>query len=258
MDDALQSLSNREKETLRLLATGHDAKSAANLLGLSVHTVNERLRSARQKLGVSSSRAAARRLMDIEQESPKFLGDMKLGEGLGPDDVRRDTHSHHRRAQSLVWWIGGLVIMLSFAVAALIITNAANTQAPASQPAAPVRTAEAGAVAPEGAAAALAWVALLDREQWNESWSTAGQLFRSQLTQAGWATTVQTVRASVGPVVSRVQENATRTSTLPGLPSGDYLIVQYRTSFRDKASVSETVVLTHERTGWKVDGYFIR
>ncbi|MBK6025302.1 DNA-binding CsgD family transcriptional regulator [Brevundimonas nasdae] len=256
MHDALQSLSEREKETLRLLASGHDAKSAASHLALSVHTVNERLRSARQKLGVSSSRAAARRLMDIEDERPKFLGDMKLGEGLPPDDVRRDTH--HHQSQSLVWWIGGLVIMLSFAIAALIFTNAANPHTPAPQPAVPAQAAQAGSVSPEGPASALAWVTLLDHAQWNESWSTAGQLFRSQLTQAGWATSVQSVRASVGPVVTRVQENATRTSTLPGLPSGDYLIVQYRTTFRDKASASETVVLTHERTGWKVDGYFIR
>lgn len=59
-----EALTEREKETLRLLAAGHDAKSAAVQLGLSVHTVNERLRAARRKLGVSSSRAAARRLLE--------------------------------------------------------------------------------------------------------------------------------------------------------------------------------------------------
>lgn len=49
-------LSAREKEALRLLLVGHDAKSIANTLGLSVHTINDRLRDARRKLGVSSSR----------------------------------------------------------------------------------------------------------------------------------------------------------------------------------------------------------
>ncbi len=54
-------LSEREKEALRLLLVGYDAKSIANTFGLSVHTVNDRLRDARRKLGVSSSREAARR-----------------------------------------------------------------------------------------------------------------------------------------------------------------------------------------------------
>ena len=44
-------LSEREKEALRLLLVGHDAKSIATMLGLSVHTINDRLRDARRKLG---------------------------------------------------------------------------------------------------------------------------------------------------------------------------------------------------------------
>ena len=53
-------MNEREKEALRLLLVGHDAKSIANTLGLSVYTINDRLRDARRKLGVSSSREAAR------------------------------------------------------------------------------------------------------------------------------------------------------------------------------------------------------
>ena len=48
MSDGFQALSEREKETLRLLLGGHDIKSIAAGLGLSVHTVNERLREARR------------------------------------------------------------------------------------------------------------------------------------------------------------------------------------------------------------------
>ncbi len=66
-------LSDKEKQVLRLLLRGHDAKSSARELELSVHTVNERLRDARRKLGVSSSREAARMLHESE-------GDMALGD----------------------------------------------------------------------------------------------------------------------------------------------------------------------------------
>ena len=40
----VHALTEKEKQTLRLLLAGHDAKSMARKLDLSVHTVNERLR----------------------------------------------------------------------------------------------------------------------------------------------------------------------------------------------------------------------
>lgn len=62
MSSPVQSLTEKEKQALRLLVNGFDAKSMAQHLGLSVHTVNERLREARRKMAVSSSREAARQL----------------------------------------------------------------------------------------------------------------------------------------------------------------------------------------------------
>lgn len=53
-------LSAKEIEVLALIAQGHDAKSAARRLAVSPHTIYERLRRAREKLGVSNSREAAR------------------------------------------------------------------------------------------------------------------------------------------------------------------------------------------------------
>lgn len=79
MQEGIQSLSSREAEVLRLLLAGHDAKSVARALGLSVHTINERLRDARRKLGVSSSREAARILAEVEQTNPEYFVDKKIG-----------------------------------------------------------------------------------------------------------------------------------------------------------------------------------
>jgi DNA-binding CsgD family transcriptional regulator len=75
----MKSLSEREQETLRLLLAGHDAKSIARHLGLSVHTVNDRLREARRKLGVSSSREAARLLAQADADHPNSLAHKKFG-----------------------------------------------------------------------------------------------------------------------------------------------------------------------------------
>lgn len=60
MQARLSKLTNREAEVLRLLARGYDVKASAMELGVSPNAITERLRGARQKLGVSSSREAAR------------------------------------------------------------------------------------------------------------------------------------------------------------------------------------------------------
>lgn len=55
-------LSARELEVLRLLAEGHTIKSIAVQLGRTEASINERLRDARRKTGVGSSRELARQL----------------------------------------------------------------------------------------------------------------------------------------------------------------------------------------------------
>lgn len=74
-----QDLPEREKEVLRLLLAGHDAKSIGRTLGLSTNVVNERLRDSRRKLDVTSSREAARLLALAESESPNKFGNKQIG-----------------------------------------------------------------------------------------------------------------------------------------------------------------------------------
>lgn len=60
------SLTDRETEILRLLVAGHTVKTIAARLGRSETSINERLRSARRKTGVGSSRELAR-LLDLQK-----------------------------------------------------------------------------------------------------------------------------------------------------------------------------------------------
>jgi DNA-binding CsgD family transcriptional regulator len=169
MHEGLHSLSGREVEVLRLLVTGHDAKSVARELGLSVHTVNDRLRDARRKLGVSSSREAARLLATAEQQRAKFSAPKKFGEpggaqatwtpknlgsghdfhadkkmGLAGGALGTDSEGAIRRKamRSPFAWLGGGVVLMSIIVAALgvppVFRNAGSgTSAPASAAAQP-------------------------------------------------------------------------------------------------------------------------
>ena len=55
-------LTDREVEVLRMLAAGHTVKTIAVRLGRSETSINERLRTARRKTGIGSSRELARLL----------------------------------------------------------------------------------------------------------------------------------------------------------------------------------------------------
>ena len=115
-----------------------------------------------------------------------------------------------------------------------------------------------GAVRSPAAIAARAWVLLLDKQRWDASWNAAGTLFQTQMPKEKWATTIETVRQPLGPISSRTVQSATKASSLPGAPDGDYEIIAFRTDFANKHDAIETVVMAREGSAWKVDGYFIR
>ncbi len=260
MTEGLQALTEREKETLRLLLSGHDIKSIASGLGLSVHTVNERLRGARRKLGASSSRQAARILAQAEQAVPNFSADKHFGVVRTMTAAANLGQSRRTpgRGYSIAWLGGGMLIMsviIAAAVLSLALQGSGQTQ-----PLAPTRiaTTTVAPTASESAQAARAWLALLDGEHWEESWSAAGALLKANVSAAQWAPKVQPVRQPLGPVSARVLQSVTKASTLPGAPDGQYEVLQFATTFAQKRGAIETVAMAHESSGWKVIGYFIK
>ncbi len=141
LTDRVASLSERERAVLRLLLAGHDAKSAANALGLSVHTVNERLRESRRKLGVSSSREAARLLRASGAGDPKFLGDKDIGVGDQGSNVAVRPRDAMRTAggNRLLLYAGGAILMIFLTLSSIMFWASAPDQktegpAPAATP----------------------------------------------------------------------------------------------------------------------------
>src|SRR5919199_615609 len=125
--DGYQALTDKEKQTLRLLLDGHDAKSLARHLGLSVHTINERLRDARRKLSASSSREAARLLREAEgpdsQSHPQSFGDNGIGDAAAAPDRQQGATAHPGPHHRAAWAIGGLA-MITLALAAFALSGA--------------------------------------------------------------------------------------------------------------------------------------
>jgi hypothetical protein len=107
--------------------------------------------------------------------------------------------------------------------------------------------------------AARAWLALVDAGSYDESWSAAAALFRQKVPKAQWQSAASNARGPLGPLKSRTLQSATFKSTLPGVPDGEYVILQFASSFENKASAIETVTPMKDPDGtWRVSGYYIR
>ena len=106
--------------------------------------------------------------------------------------------------------------------------------------------------------AARAWLALVDAGKYADSWSSAAAAFRQKLTAAQWQAAASAARAPLGALKSRTLRSATHTGTLPGAPDGDYVVLQFNSSFEHKESAVETVTPMKDADGqWHVSGYYI-
>ena len=259
MRDSILTLTDREKETLRLLLRGYDAKSIARHLDLSVHTINERLRDARRKLSVPSSREAARLLAEAERADPEHFGDEVLGVTATPPVVLPASHAGHRQgaAHRLAWLSGGMLVM-SLLIAAAVLAAAFHGSATSSAQGVGSSATTVDPSASMSQGAARQWLALLDNGNWEASWRAAAGVFKSQISASQWAMTIQPVRVPLGAASSRTFQSVTKTNSLPGVPSGDYEVIQFRADFAHKPGSIETITLAHESDGWKVAGYFIK
>lgn len=251
MTTGYQSLSEKEKQTLRLLLTGYDAKSMARHLGLSVHTVNERLRDARRKLGTSSSREAARQLREFEEQTPELLGDKALGDAPAPGTAQTTLQPAQGDGiwRRTGWIVGGLAMTIGAALLALTALSGPGQSpaVPLTAAAAPVATQASEAAAVD---AARQFLALLDKDDWAASYQATHQSFKLLNTVDWWADASKKVRGEMG--MARSRELAT-VNFAPAPPNG-YWTIAFKARYSKKGAAVETLQLASENGGWKVVG----
>jgi hypothetical protein len=106
---------------------------------------------------------------------------------------------------------------------------------------------------------ARSWLSLVDRGMYAESWTEAATYFRRAVTQENWMQSLKSHRQPLGKNKSRKLISAKYTRTLPGAPDGEYVVIQYQSSFENKQSAVETITPMLDGDGkWRVSGYYIR
>jgi hypothetical protein len=107
--------------------------------------------------------------------------------------------------------------------------------------------------------AAEAWLALVDAGDYAASWQEAAPVFKEAVSQPQWEAAAKSVRGPLGKLESRELLDAKFTTTLPGAPDGEYVVIQFKTKFAHKAEAVETVTPMKDPAGvWRVSGYFVR
>jgi hypothetical protein len=108
-------------------------------------------------------------------------------------------------------------------------------------------------------AACEVWLSLFDEGNYSASWNEAAQLFKGAITLEQWEATLEVFRSPLGRVIARELRSRQYTRTLPGAPDGDYVVIQYETSFEYKKVAIETITPMLDKDGqWRVAGYYIK
>jgi len=112
----------------------------------------------------------------------------------------------------------------------------------------------------EASAVAVAekWLATVDAGKYAASWQEAAEFFRNTVTEEEWEQLMKTGRKPLGELISRKMKSKIYKTSLPGAPEGEYVVIQFATSFMNKKKTIETVTPMIDKDGkWRVSGYYI-
>ena len=110
----------------------------------------------------------------------------------------------------------------------------------------------------EAVKAAESWLGLVDEGEYGKSWDQSAELFRAALSKKKWEQSLNVARKPLGELVVRKVKSTKYATSLPGAPDGEYVVIQFTTSFTNKNSAIETVTPMKDPDGvWRVSGYYV-
>lgn len=270
--DPIDDLSEKEREALRLLLAGHDAKSSARKLGVSHHAIHDRLRRARLKLGTTGSREAALLLSASERVTtdPAGTPDIIVHEPIGAEATAAlpegPSSANQKRPGSpgSQWRRKGLIIM-SISILVVAAALALNSQnAPSQNTAVPGPDAGAATASssstpagqtaqarPRSFAAAQAFMTLVDARDATASYQTAAPALRDAYGFGIWELGVA-IHASDGGAQRRTLVNVER-DVSPSNPAYEALeILTFDTIMMNGVRKTERLAMALIDGVWRV------
>jgi len=203
-----------------------------------------------------------RRFAELEPPQQIWENFQKIATEMGPPSDYADLIGQERNQTMTIPAVGYVITLVLILVAvtagmiALPKLLKRNGIPPRKQTPSQAQHEQAIASAIE---AAKSWLQLIDETAYSQSWGQAAEFFKKYVSQDQWNISLEAVRKPLGKVLSRKVINSTYSASLPGAPDGQYVVIQFETSFENKHSAIETVTPTLEPNGqWRVSGYYIK
>lgn len=103
------------------------------------------------------------------------------------------------------------------------------------------------------------WLALVDAGKYGESWDEGAPILKNSTSRKDWIAYLKGKREHLGKVVSRKLLKADPLKNVPNLPPGQFVGMQYRTSFEKLKSAVEVAVPLLDKDGqWRVSEYIVQ
>ena len=102
------------------------------------------------------------------------------------------------------------------------------------------------------------WLEIIDAGKYAQGWENSSEYLKNAVPEDSFKQTLQGVRSPLGRMKKRIFDAAQYTSSLPGSPDGEYVVMKYKTEFANKANAVETLISKKEEGQWKVAGYYIK
>jgi hypothetical protein len=101
---------------------------------------------------------------------------------------------------------------------------------------------------------------LFDQGEYRSAWEQSGARFKAAVLEDPWCKQIAAIRTAMGPILSRKLAKTTYKTGMFGEPSGEYVVVDYSTSFanrRDKPGKEEVTLIREPDGVWRALGYYI-
>ena len=107
--------------------------------------------------------------------------------------------------------------------------------------------------------AAEKWLETVDKGSYGDSWVEASEYFKKAISQQEWEHSMKAFRKPFGDLISRKMTSAVYRTSIPGAPDGEYVVIQFESSFKNKKEAIETVTpMLDKEHVWRVSGYYIK
>lgn len=111
----------------------------------------------------------------------------------------------------------------------------------------------------EALEAAQTWLSLIDGDQYTRGWETAAKRLNVTTPRREFIRTLNETRKPLGKVKSRKLISNKYTRSIPNGPDGQYVLIEYASSFENKPALAEVVTLMlNGDNKWRVLGYHFR